>query len=374
MSGLYIHIPFCNQACHYCDFHFSTTQTYKKKMVEALSLEMGLNENYLSNKTLNSIYFGGGTPTTLSTDQFANLLGTVYNYFNPAKEIEITVEANPDDLTLEYLTELKNLGVNRLSIGIQSFNESFLKFLNRNHDSEKAKKSIEWARVAGFDNISIDLIYGIPSDNHSIFKKDLQSAIDLNTEHLSAYCLTIEEKTAFGKWVKSGKLKPSTDDFSAYQFEMLINKTEKYGLEQYEISNFCRNEAYSKHNSSYWKGCHYLGIGPGAHSYNGISRQFNISNNPLYLKSITNGSIPFTREKLSNLEKANDYILTTLRTKWGCSIKFLEDELKIDPTLLIKEVKKAEMSGLIVLEQDLIKLTKKGKLFADEITANLLLT
>lgn len=373
MPGLYLHVPFCDQACHYCNFHFSTNQTYKKKMVEMMCREMELQKSYLHTNQLETIYFGGGTPSQLEITDLEEILNQIKSQFTLSPNYEITLEANPDDLKKDYLKELKGLGINRLSIGIQSFNDTFLKFLNRNHTGKEAIEAFESAREIGFSNISLDLIYGIPHPDHSIFKEDLEKLLKFDAEHLSAYCLTIEPNTVFGNWATKGKLNPASDEFSAEQFEMLLNAVQIGGYEQYEISNFCKNEKYSRHNTSYWKDKHYLGIGPGAHSYNGISRQYNVCNNQLYIKDLEQSQLNFSIETLSEIDKFNEYLLTTLRTKWGCNILYLKEHFYFDWFSFENELRNAEKAEFLTIENNCIKLSDKGKLLADEITTRLML-
>ncbi len=371
MAGIYIHIPFCKQACHYCDFHFSTSQDLKSKMVEALCRELLLQKGYLNHEPIETIYFGGGTPTLLSRNELEDLLNTIHVYY-PVKPKEITLEANPDDLSADKLTILKETGITRLSIGIQSFDDPILKFLNRAHSSLDATLCYDRSRKAGFENLSIDLIYAIPGQGHASWKKNIERAIALAPEHISAYSLTIEEKTVFGNWQRKGKILSEKDEVAATQMEVLIDLLTKAGYEHYEISNFCKPGFQSKHNSSYWQQQKYLGIGPSAHSYNGASRQFNIRNNPLYIQSLEQGQVPFELEMLSRANKINEYLMTTLRTNWGCDVNYLIKEYNYD---LMKEAEHL-VGGFIVngflenREQHLI-LTRKGKLLADKIAGDL---
>lgn len=372
MAGIYLHIPFCKQACYYCDFHFSTNIDLQEKMIEALLSEITIQSNYLGKEILSTIYFGGGTPSLLSPKQLDNLLDKVHTTFKVSEDIEITLEANPDDLSVEKLNSLKSLGINRLSIGLQSFSAPHLSYLNRIHTSKESLQCIAEAQNAGFENISIDLIYGIPANNHDVWRNDIETAISLGVEHISAYCLTIEDSTVFGNWLKKGKIKAVEDDFSAEQFEIMIEKLEIVGYEQYEVSNFAKPDMYSKHNSSYWQQIPYLGIGPGAHSFNGSFRQYNISNNPKYIKSINEGAIPYTTDPLTKNDFINERILISLRTKWGLDVKKLKNELKYD---LLKErtayLQQLEENGLVTLNNSILTLTTKGKLLADYISTEL---
>ncbi len=372
MAGIYIHIPFCRQACHYCDFHFSVNQHTKGEMLAAISKELILQKDYLQQEIIETIYFGGGTPSLLTGDEINSILNTIRSIHNISSTAEITLEANPDDLSTLKLKDLKEAGINRLSIGIQTFNTARLKFLNRIHDEEFAVKSFYDARVAGFNNISIDLMYALPSETDDDWKRDIDQAIKLNPEHLSCYSLTIEEKTAFGKWAITGKLKPEPDEVSARHLEILMDKLTQVGYEHYEISNFAKPGLYSNHNSNYWRGVKYLGVGPSAHSFNGESRQYSISNNQAYLKGLQAGIIPFEKEILSRENKINEYILTSLRTSWGTDLDALKRLHEYD---LISEnqnyISQLFSKQLITLENNILKLTNTGKLLADKISSDL---
>jgi oxygen-independent coproporphyrinogen-3 oxidase len=375
MAGLYIHIPFCKQACHYCDFHFSTNQDLRTDLVEAISKEIVLQKDYLGGEEIRTIYLGGGTPSLLDGQELQTLLKTIRETHPVIGNPEVTLEANPDDLTLPKLQELYRIGINRLSIGIQSFHSEFLTFLNRVHDADSAIRCFHHAREAGFKNISVDLIYAIPGESLSQWKEDIQQMIDLQPDHVSCYALTIEEKTVFGRWSVSGKLKATDDETAAHHLEILMEELEKAGFEHYEISNFARPGFYSKHNSSYWRQAKYLGVGPSAHSYNGTSRQFNVNNNSAYINSLRNNTIPFEGEVLTRENKINEYILTTLRTKWGTDLKKIKEDYAYD---LLNENKhylsKILENELVMLESDVLRLTRKGKLLADKISSDLFLT
>ena len=368
MSGLYIHIPFCAQACHYCDFHFSTNQSIREDMVKMIAREIELQSGYLQSKSIDTIYFGGGTPSILTPNETELLINTVYKTFVVSPKAEITLEANPDDLNSVKIHSLKSAGINRLSIGIQSFYEPHLKFLNRIHSSQEAIDSVREAQKAGIENITIDLIYGIEHPDHQIWKKDLQMALTLEVPHISSYCLTIEPTTVFGKWVKQKKMFPADDEFAAIQFEILMDTLEGAGYEHYEISNFAKPGWHSRHNSNYWLGAAYLGIGPSAHSYNGASRQFNISNNSLYLKELSMNKILFEKEELNDKEKVNEYLMTRIRTKWGCDLNEIRNSFR---DLIEEKATHLEKQGLLIIEKKMVKLTRKGKLLADFITGEL---
>lgn len=375
MAGIYIHIPFCRQACHYCDFHFSTTTGYVGEMVQSIVTELSLQRNYLGEDTVNTIYFGGGTPSLLEAGDIAKILSTVYAHFPVIDSAEVTLEANPEDLTTEKLTALKIAGINRLSIGIQSFDDEILRSLNRNHDGKSAIDAFFRAREAGFSNITADLIYAIPGLTDAAWEKDIHRLMNLKPEHVSAYSLTIEDRTVFGNWLRRGKIAAVDDDIAATQLEMLAGILANEGYEHYEVSNFAKPGFYSRHNSSYWKRQKYLGIGPSAHSYDGSSRQFNVPNNHQYIRSIKSGIVPFEREILTREEQINDYLLTTLRTSWGCDLAVLRNELHHD----LLGANGDYVSELIVnkfasLDGETLRLTRKGRLLADRISSDLFVT
>ena len=372
MAGLYIHIPFCKQACHYCDFYFSTSQGNREKVIQAIGTEIGLQKDYLSGEEIQTIYLGGGTPSILSNGELYSILDAIHKSFSVSATVEVTLEANPDDLTPPKLGDFRSAGVNRLSIGIQSFDDVILKSLNRAHDAQMAKSCVQLAREAGFDNISVDLIYAIPEQTDKDWKRNIEQVLQLQPEHISSYSLTIEEKTVFGKWAKQGKMKAVDDDVAAAQLSTLVDILEKKQYEQYEVSNFSKPGFQSAHNSNYWKNKKYLGIGPSAHSYNGVSRQSNIGNNHLYLQSILQNKIPFTIEVLRREDKINEYLLTTLRTSWGTDLNVLRQQFSYD--LLIEH--KDYIQSLLVrkfatLENDVLRLTKAGRLLADKIASDL---
>lgn len=341
-------------------------------MLNALAEELTLRKSCLHDEPFNTIYFGGGTPSLLDAEDLELLFHSIYENYPVNPNPEITLEANPDDLKPAKLLELRHLGINRLSIGIQSFNDQTLKFLNRAHNANEAVDCVTNARIAGFDNLSIDMIFAIPGVSLEMLANDIDIAMNLLPEHLSAYSLTIEEKTVFGNWRRKGKLSPVSDDESAEQFDLLISTLERNGYEQYEISNFCRNRNYAKHNTSYWRNIKYLGIGPGAHSYNGNSRQFNLSNNPNYMKSIANSVVPFELEILDAKAKANEFLLTSLRTIWGCDLKKLLEfygyDLKCDREV---EIEKYATNKLLTIHDEIMFLTRQGRFVADEIISDL---
>ncbi|MGV3604046.1 MAG: radical SAM family heme chaperone HemW [Dyadobacter fermentans] len=369
---LYIHIPFCKQACHYCDFHFSTNTTQKRAMAEAIAREIVLRKSYLPDGDMETIYFGGGTPSMLDEAELHLLLDTVHRHFRVAPGAEITLEANPDDLNAASLSMFARAGINRLSIGIQSFHEPHLRFMNRAHTAMEAEQCVKIAQNAGIDNISIDIIYAIPSENHDILHADLAQAFALNVPHISAYCLTIEPQTAFGSWLKKKKIKPIEEEYAAQQFEILVSSLAGEGYEQYEISNFARNGRYSRHNSSYWKQHPYLGIGPSAHSYNGTTREFNISHNAKYLDALQKGIIPATVETLTGADNTNEYLLTGLRTIWGVDLQKLQ-ELSNGAFAAQhrQELNGMIRKGWVKEDSGTLRLTEAGKLFADRISSDL---
>lgn len=373
MAGLYIHVPFCKQSCYYCDFHFSTNLSYRSRMVSALTRELELQHNFFENETINTIYFGGGTPSILSTADIAKLLNATSTNFTLGVQPEITLEANPDDLTFEKLKELKSLGINRLSIGIQSFHDEILKYINRAHTAAEAIRAFEMARTVGFDNISIDLIFSFPGSVLSILENDIFQALKLQPEHISVYHLTVEEKTVFGNWQKKGKLHQLGEEEAAYQFEHLIELLVTGGYQQYEVSNFCRDGFYSKHNASYWMNIPYLGIGPGAHSYRSTGRQYNVAHNHRYITAIESGTVPAEMETTDNKSLANDYILSSLRTMWGCDIQLLSLHFGYDISTIHKNrIEQYVANGLMLSDGKRLILTNKGLFVADAIVADLL--
>ncbi|MCA0231261.1 MAG: radical SAM family heme chaperone HemW [Bacteroidetes bacterium] len=379
---LYLHIPFCKQACHYCDFHFSTQLKSKTEMVAAICREIELQQDYLPTRTLETIYFGGGTPSILTPNELEQIIETIHRFFKVESGAEITLEANPDDITSEKLRALKPF-VNRLSIGLQSFYEPYLRFMNRAHNAQESEQCVKLAQDHGFDNLTIDLIYGmsqahlgmVPTvSDEQLWQQDLDKAMALGTPHISAYNLTIEPQTALGNWLKKGKIKPVDEELSAQHFEQMVRSLRQAGYEQYEISNFAKNGQYARHNSSYWKRRPYLGVGPSAHSFNGISRQYNVSNNALYIRGIQAEKPVFELEELSVFDQVNDYILTSLRTIWGCDLAVIWDIGKVD---LLEEqkayVEKFLEKNWVEVRNNVLYLTEKGKLFADRIASDLFL-
>ena len=371
MAGLYIHIPFCKQACHYCDFHFSTNLQLMELMMDSILLELQLRKAYLKGEAVDTIYFGGGTPSLVPAEYLEKILDQISALF-PGSKQEVTLEANPDDLNPQALAAWKSLGIDRLSLGIQSFQDQILKAYNRAHNSKEATQAIQLARAAGFEKFSIDLIYGYPHSDHRLWELDLEEALRLDPGHLSAYSLTIEPKTTFGNWTKKGKFSPAEDEFVAQQFEYLQEQCDKAGYLQYEISNFSRPNQAAVHNSNYWKRSPYLGIGPSAHSFDGNSRGFNPSSNTSYTKALAAGSVPFVLEELTLVECINEEILTGLRTSWGLDTGSLAERYHLD----ILEIKKGSITkltelGMIHTVAKTLTLTRKGQLLADSIASDI---
>jgi len=371
MSGIYIHIPFCKQACHYCDFHFSTSLKKKDEMILALAREIALRKNEAESEVIETIYFGGGTPSILQIADLRFLIDEVYKNYNVVENPEITVEANPDDLTEERIIELSNNRVNRLSIGIQSFFEDDLKMMNRAHNSNEASKCLEIA-AKYFDNISLDLIYGIPGMSNAKWKQNIEKALSYNIPHISSYALTVEPKTALETFIKKGIIKEPNDEVAQEHFHILVETLQENGFIHYELSNFGKENYFSKNNSSYWLGKKYIGIGPSAHSYNGISRSWNIANNSLYVKFIQENKLPLTSEKLTKEDSYNEYIMTGLRTIWGVSLERIESEFGQEfLNYLNKQSQRFIDDGLLEIENQTLKTTKKGKFLCDGIASDL---
>ncbi len=368
---LYVHVPFCKQACHYCDFHFSTNQRQKSALVDALCAEIERQKNYLPGPELETIYLGGGTPSLLTQGELEQLFATIYTHFKPLPGAEVTLEANPDDLDADHLSAIRRY-VNRLSIGIQTFDETTLRWMNRAHTATEAEICVQRAQDAGFANLSVDLIYGIPNRDASRWTYDLERMLALGVPHLSAYALTIEPDTAFGRWTKTGKLNPVDDGLAATQFSELTTALTQAGYEHYEISNFARPGQYARHNTAYWQRKPYLGIGPSAHSYNGASRQYNIANNARYTSEISQGRIPATVEVLSVADQVNEYLLTGLRTQWGCSLAELTALLGRDfAQVQARDLNDMQKAGWLQIQDGWLRLTPAGKLFADRVAATL---
>ena len=372
MSGIYIHIPFCKQQCNYCDFHFSTSLNNKNEVLNAIVSEMKKRSSFLEGTKIRTIYFGGGTPSILSTDELNAIFEHLNAQFNLSDVNEITMEANPDDLTPEKIKALSKTPINRFSIGIQSFQNEDLKYMNRAHNVEQAKSSIKNVQDAGWENITIDLIYGTPTLNNDMWLENMQHVIDFEIPHLSAYGLTVEEKTPLFHAIKKGHQKPLDEQKSKTQFEMLMDFIPENGLEQYEISNFAKEGFEAKHNGSYWTDDIYLGLGPSAHSFDGKRRLWNISNNIKYIKSLQNNELPQDFEELTEVQRYNEYLLTSLRTKKGVDIEYTKS--RFSPFLIDFfnfTVKKWMLSEEITEKDGFFTLTKKGKIIADYLSSDL---
>jgi len=383
MSGIYIHIPFCKQACHYCDFHFSTSMKKKDEMVLALVKEIEMRKKEFENELVETIYFGGGTPSRMPIADLRLQLDAIYENYKVAENPEITLEANPDDLSEEYLIALSKIGINRLSIGIQSFFEEDLVMMNRAHNSQEAKKCLALA-TQYFDNISLDLIYGIPNMSNEKWKQNIEMALSFGIPHISSYALTVEPKTALNKLIQNGKIDQPKDEVAEAHFQILVETLEANGFIHYELSNFGKENYFSKNNSAYWLGKKYIGIGPSAHSYDGVSRSWNVSNNSIYLKSLEENKLPNEIEILSKTDRYNEYIMTGLRTIWGVSLERIEQEFGNEYLdYLHKQAQKFINDGLleIVTSSDsafgrnciekILKPTQKGKFLTDGIASDL---
>ncbi len=377
MAGIYIHIPFCKQACHYCDFHFSTSLKKKDDLLQCLSKELELRKNELQHKTIETIYFGGGTPSLLTIDELQFLISEVYKNFEVVALPEITLEANPDDLmsvraeSRTIFEDYLKIGINRLSIGIQSFFERDLKLMNRAHNAEEAKTCLsEAARY--FDNISIDLIYGIPDLSNKEWIENIETALSFNVPHISCYALTVEPKTALASFIKKGIVKNVDDDLAQEQFHILVETLENKGFVNYELSNFGKPEYFSRNNSAYWQGKLYLGIGPSAHSFNGDQRSWNVSNNTKYIKSIQQHKLPLEIETLSTTDKFNEYIMTGLRTVWGVSLEKVAKDFGVSyKKYLLQQAEVFINEHLLYIDDNKLLTTKKGKFLSDGIASSL---
>lgn len=371
MAGIYIHIPFCKKACHYCNFHFSVSMQQKDEMIKSICREAELRQGYITEK-VDTIYFGGGTPSLLTATDLSMLLEKFRALFMINESGEVTLEANPDDINSSKLAEWKSIGINRLSIGVQSFFDQDLQWMNRAHTAEQALKSIQLAQEIELNNISIDLIYGVPTLTDEQWKQNIKTALSLNIPHLSCYALTVEPKTALQKMIEQHKTENIDADKQGRQFELLMEWMEAAGYEHYEISNFAKRGKQSKHNSSYWRGKHYLGLGPSAHSFNGLSRQWNISNNALYLNQIRENIVPYEIEQLTSTQQLNEYIMTSLRTSEGISLSSVINKWgEVSAEKIAASSEKYRSQGMIYKEDNHLILTRKGKLFADGIAAEL---
>lgn len=373
MAGLYIHIPFCLQKCAYCDFYSIVNTKLKNEFVNALCKEIELQKDYLQKEFIQTIYFGGGTPSLLNIKDFDKIFNTIHKYFKVDKNNEITVEANPDNLSKIYIRELAQIEVNRLSVGIQSFNNEYLSVMKRKHTVQQSIDSVKMAQDQGFNNISIDLIYGLPDLTLDIWEENIDKAFDLNIQHISAYHLTIEPNTLFNIFYKKGNLNLPSETESLNQFKMLKHKTAKKGFLHYEISNFALDGFISLHNTNYWMGIKYLGLGPSAHSYNLTSRQWNIQNLRVYLDEIPKGKLPYESEKLTETEKFNDYLITSLRTMWGLNAEKIKlDYSEIYLEHFLKKSKKYVETNLIKISGNNYFFTEEGFFISDNVIQDLL--
>lgn len=371
MAGIYIHIPFCKKACHYCDFHFSTSLKHKNELLHAIQIELQLRAHELKGVQIETVYFGGGTPSLLTVKELENLWGVIVANFKLSKTLEVTLEANPDDLSDEKIKAIAQTAVNRLSIGVQSFFDEDLVMMNRAHSAKESEKCLSLA-TQYFENITIDLMYGIPGMSNERWKANLDKAFALGIPHISSYALTVEEKTALASFIKNKKYPPVDDGLALKHFNTLVSETAKQGFVQYEISNFGKENYFSKHNTSYWKGKPYIGVGPSAHSFSGTHRAWNVANNAKYLKSIQAGKLPLEIEELSLSDQYNEYVMTGLRTIYGVSMERIKtafgekfkDYIEIEMQRFLKD-------RTLEISNGVLKTTQKGKFLADGIAAEL---
>ena len=371
MSGIYIHIPFCKQACHYCDFHFSTSLKKKDELIDALIHEIELRKSEFESTTVETIYFGGGTPSLLTSEEIKRIIDSVYNNYNVSEDPEITLEANPDDLSNERIIELSKSPVNRLSIGIQSFHEKDLKLMNRAHNTQEAIQCLEEA-TKYFNNISLDLIYGIPNTTNIEWEENIDIALGFGVNHISSYALTVEPKTALASFIEKGIIDNVDDALAQEQFHILVDKLESQNFVHYELSNFGKSGFFSRNNSAYWQGKKYIGIGPSAHSFNGKERGWNLRNNTKYIKAIQNNELPIETETLTKTDQYNEYVMTGLRTVWGVSIKKVKTDFGITfETYMMQQAQKHITEDLLYIEDNKLKVTKKGKFLSDGIASDL---
>jgi oxygen-independent coproporphyrinogen-3 oxidase len=373
MAGIYIHIPFCKQACTYCNFHFSTTLNLKEEVLQAIMHELEMQKNFLNGAPVETIYFGGGTPSILSADEIQRIFEQVYKLYPIEQLKECTLEANPDDLSPKYLKELRSTPINRFSIGTQSFRDSDLQYMNRAHNAQEADYAIKAAQDAGFPNITIDLIYGTPGLTDDAWKHNLAKVKELDIPHFSSYALTVEEGTVLASNIKKKKTAPVDNEQSAGQFEILMEQAEVMGYDHYEISNLAKPGHYAVHNTNYWRGLPYLGIGPSAHSFDGKNRRWNIANNALYAKSILlNNELSYEEEILTPTEHLNEYIMTSLRTMWGCDLQKITNKWGDNYTKQVRESSYEFQEKKWLTEKDnKLILTNAGKLFADRIAGEM---
>ena len=371
MAGIYIHIPFCRQACHYCNFYFSTSTANKPELVKAMVKEIELSKDYLAGESIETIYFGGGTPSLLTIDETKAILDAIYKFHSKIDLGELTLEANPDDLTAQKINELVSLrsyGLDRLSIGVQSFHDADLKYMNRAHNATEACEAIKRTQDAGFANLTIDLIYGTPTMNDEQWQQNLDQTFALGIPHISSYALTVEAKTHLAQDIKKGRVADVNETDTSRQFDMLMDQMRANGYDQYEISNFALPGHHAIHNTNYWMGKKYLGLGPSAHSYDHDSRRWNVANNLNYIKAIKEEHIPFEIEELTGTQKTNEYIMTSLRTHWGMDMEKVGDEKQKS---LVKAALEDIDTTFYTIDGSIIRLTQAGKHYADRIASDL---
>jgi oxygen-independent coproporphyrinogen III oxidase len=371
MAGVYLHIPFCRKACHYCDFHFSTVLKGKTELLQAMQEEIAIRKDYLSGEEVSTIYFGGGTPSLLSGDELNRLTESIMKFHNVTNTSEFTIEANPDDLTKEKMRDLLTTGVNRLSIGIQSFVDRDLQWMNRAHTGAQADYAVKLAQDSGIPNLTVDLIYGIPGMTAEVWRENLLKAIDLDVKHISAYNLTIEQGTYFGHLQKRGTIQPATQEQSEDQFLLMHELLTTAGFEHYEVSNFAKSGWRSKHNTSYWQGSKYLGVGPSAHSYDGDSRQWNVANNGVYVRSVQMCDAFFEREEIDDRIRLNEYIMTGLRTSTGIDTAYVAKTFGVDLSeKYAEQIEDLVRANRMQRIDNRLVLTTKGFLIADRVASD----
>ena len=372
MAGIYIHIPFCKKKCNYCNFFSVASLKNKNAFLESLKIEIETQKDYLKNDKINTIYFGGGTPSLLSVSEISVIIEQLHKFYNISNNPEITLESNPDDLSKQKINELKQTPVNRLSVGIQSFFQEDLNYLDRTHDTAQAENALKYLQDSGFDNLTIDLIYGIPTSTNKMWEQNLEKFFSFRIPHLSAYSLTVEQKTILYHQIKKQKLSQPEESKSIEQYKILLDRSKDYNFINYEISNFAKEGYFSKHNSNYWLGKNYLGLGPSAHSFNGISRQWNISNITKYIDLINNNNNIFEKEILAKDQQYNEYVLTALRTIWGCDSDYIKNKFGQNYyEFFIKSSEKYLTKKMMIKNENSFVLSEDGKLFADGIAAEL---
>lgn len=372
MSGIYVHIPFCKQACHYCNFHFSTSLKYEDRMIDAICKELELRVKYLGDSTLETIYFGGGTPSVISLHSLSLILKTIQKHYNISDEAEVTLEANPDDISLEKLKGWKELGVNRLSVGIQSFSDNELQWMNRAHTTNESLQTLTWLTTDEQLEFSADLIFGVPGSDSKSWKRNVDQLLEFSPAHISSYALTVEENTALYKKIKNKSSQAPADQALHEQFYMTHDILEKHGYDHYEISNYAQDGKYARHNTNYWKSKPYLGIGPSAHSYNVTSRSWNVANNAMYMDAIEKQLIPLETEELSKSDIYNEFLLTRLRTKWGFSLKDLNDQFgSAYKNQFLDLSKQFSDQGKIIEQDGQYFLSKEALIISDQLISDL---